>query len=124
MILSGEVGRLDRHDALAMIHKLLSNPTRLRILSMLQEKSLSFSELLRELKVNPKVLNDNLNTLSSYELIVKSYQHDVYVLTPLGRLAAEEGLLEMRAFLDQFLQVLQKREDLWIRHRPRYLSKS
>ena len=119
MILSGEIRRLDRHEALAMMHKLLSNSTRLRILSMLQEKSLSFSELLRELKVNPKVLNDGLNALSSYELIVKSYQHNVYVLTPLGRLAAEEGLLEMRTFTDQFLEILQKREDLWVRRQPR-----
>ncbi|WP_309493051.1 winged helix-turn-helix domain-containing protein [Candidatus Hecatella orcuttiae] len=72
-------------EELAGLFKTLANPKRLRILFHLQKNSATFTELLKKMKDNPKVLSDNLNTLAEGKLIVKSYIHQVYVLTPLGR---------------------------------------
>ena len=64
--------------------KIFSNPSRLKLINLLNERPYHFAELLKELNVNPKVLHDGLNLLRNAKLLLKSYPYGVYTLTPLG----------------------------------------
>lgn len=77
--------QLRSYDIIASLYRLLGNPVRLRILRLLESKSMAFGELMRDLAVNPKILSGHLNKLIEFRLVAKSYPHSVYVLTSPGR---------------------------------------
>jgi len=81
-----------KYDIIASMYKLLANPVRLRILGLLGNQSMGFSELMHALAVNPKVLSTNLSRLIEFRLVTKSYPHRVYVLTPQGRRILREQI--------------------------------
>ncbi len=80
-------------QTVAHVYKVLGNPTRLRILHALESCSLSFTELMRTLELNPKTLSSGLNLMAECGLVRKSYPHQVYVITPLGRRIIREQVL-------------------------------
>jgi DNA-binding HxlR family transcriptional regulator len=90
-------------EVLAHVYKILGNPTRLRILSALESSSLSFTELMRALDLNPKTLSSGLNLMGKWDLIRKSYPHQVYVITPLGRRIIREQVLALQESLQPML---------------------
>ena len=90
-------------EALAHVYKMLGNPTRLRILSALESGSLSFTELMRALDLNPKTLSSGLNMMGKSNLVRKSYPHQVYVITPLGRRIIREQVLALQESLQTML---------------------
>ena len=86
-------------ESLARMYKTLGNATRLRILSSLESSSLSFTELMRTLELNPKTLSSGLSLMGESGLIRKSYPHQVYVITPLGRRIIREQVLALQESL-------------------------
>jgi len=86
-------------DQLAHVYKILGNPTRLRILVTLESRSLSFTELMKTLELNPKTLSSCLSLMGKYGLIRKSYPHQVYVITPLGRRILREQVFALQESL-------------------------
>lgn len=91
-------------EALAHVYKILGNPTRLRILSALESGSLSFTELMRALDLNPKTLSSGLSMMGKSNLVRKSYPHQVYVITPLGRRIIREQVLALQESLQTMLE--------------------
>ncbi|MEM3614623.1 MAG: helix-turn-helix domain-containing protein [Nitrososphaerales archaeon] len=91
--------------------RVFSNPTRYKILLLLDKEPRTFTALMKMLTVNPKVLNDHLNTLIANKLAAKSYAYNVYTLTPLGRLV-KEALAEMNNKLKEPLKTLTQWEGL------------
>ncbi len=85
----------------AHLYKALGNPTRLRILHALESRSLSFTELMRTLELNPKTLSSGLNLMVECGLVRKSYPHQVYVITPLGRRIIREQVLPLQDSLQR-----------------------
>lgn len=96
--------KFGKYDIIASLYKLLGNPVRLKILGLLENKSMGFSELMRELTVNPKVLSNYLNKLVEFRLVTKSYPHRVYVLTPPGRRILREQIEGIYDYLDLFVK--------------------
>lgn len=82
--------KIEDLEKLAGIYKTLANPKRLRMLLSLKKSAMTFSSFLKELGDNPKVLKDNLDTLISHGLVFKSFQHENYVLTPIGHIVVEK----------------------------------
>lgn len=93
-----------KYDTIASLFKLLGNPVRLRILGLLQNKSMGFGELMRELAVNPKVLSNCLNKLMEFRLVTRSYPYRVYVLTSAGRRILREQIEAVYEYLDLFVK--------------------
>lgn len=91
-------------ELLARMYKVLGNPTRLAILSTLDSTSMSFTELMRSLELNPKTLSTDLNMMGKCGLVRKSYPHQVYVITPLGRRIIREQVLALRESLQPALE--------------------
>lgn len=91
-----------KYDIIASLYRLLGNPVRLRILGLLQNQSMSFSELMHALAVNPKVLSNCLSKLAEFRLVTKSYPHRVYVLTPPGRRILREQIEGAYEYFDTF----------------------
>lgn len=87
----GTLEETEKSRVLAVACRVFSNPDRLRMMVLLGKKPHSFSDLLKELSVNPKVLNDHLNLLAASKLLTKSYPYGVYTLTPAGRVM-KQGL--------------------------------
>jgi DNA-binding HxlR family transcriptional regulator len=85
---------------LAQVHKVLGNPTRLAILCALESSSLSFTEMMKSLELNPKTLSSALGLLGRCGLVRKSYPHQVYVITPLGRRVIREQVLALQEALE------------------------
>ena len=71
---------------LPQICKIFGNATRYQLAILLANEAHTFGSLLKNLSVNPKVLNDHLTTLISNNIIKKSYPYNVYILTQEGRL--------------------------------------
>jgi len=90
-------------ELLAHLYKALGNPTRLRILSILESSSLSFTELMKRLGLNPKTVSSALNLMGKCGLVRKSYPHQVYVITPLGRRIVREQVLALQESLQPML---------------------
>lgn len=90
-------------ETIAHVYKILGNATRLRILCALESRSQSFTELMRTLELNPKTLSSGLNLMGKCGLIRKSYPHQVYVITPLGRRIIREQVLGLRESLQPML---------------------
>jgi len=90
-------------ELLAHLYKALGNPTRLKILSILESGSLSFTELMKRLGLNPKTLSSALNLMGKCGLIRKSYPHQVYVITPFGRRIVREQVLALQESLQPML---------------------
>ncbi len=67
---------------------------------LLQKEPRTFGDLLKILAVNPKVLNDNLNTLSKHKLVAKSYPYNLYTLTPAGHVV-RQGLAAMGSYVNR-----------------------
>jgi DNA-binding HxlR family transcriptional regulator len=86
-------------DLLAHVHKVLGNPARLKVLSALESTSLSFTELMKPLGLNPKTLSSALNLMAKSGLIRKSYPYQVYVITPLGRRILRDQVHALRESL-------------------------
>lgn len=82
-------------DAIARLHKTLASSTRLKVLSALESSSLSFTDLMRALGLNPKTLSSGLNLMADSGLVRKSYPYRVYVITPLGRRILREQVLAL-----------------------------
>ena len=72
----------------------LASETRLHILKILYEKPKTWTELVFELKVNPKVLRDNLLYLRKSKL-VKRKKPVGFELTEAGRAAMELSLKDI-----------------------------
>ena len=100
--------KFGKYEIIASLYKLLGNPVRLKILRLLQDKSMGFSELMHELAVNPKVLSNCLNKLIEFRLIVKSYPHRVYVLTSAGRRILREQIEAVYEYLDLFVKAVEE----------------
>jgi len=90
-------------ELLAHLYKALGNPTRLKILSILESGSQSFTELMKRLELNPKTLSSALGLMGKCGLIRKSYPHQVYVITPLGRRVIREQVLALHESLQPVL---------------------
>lgn len=86
-------------EVIAHVYKVLGNPTRVRILYALESRSLSFTDLMRALDLNPKTLSTGLSLMGKCDLVRKSYPHQVYVITPLGRRIIREQVLALRESL-------------------------
>ncbi|MEM2906005.1 MAG: ArsR family transcriptional regulator [Candidatus Bathyarchaeia archaeon] len=71
-------------SVLASLYRTLGNVERLHTLTLLEAKPMTFGVLMKELQVNPQVLNRSLNQLRACGLVAKSYPYKTYVLTPLG----------------------------------------
>jgi len=97
-------------DTIARVYKVLGNPTRLRILSAVDSRSLSFTELMRILNLNPKTLSSGLSLMGKCGMIRKSYPHQVYVITPLGRRVIREQVLALQDSLQRMLR-MERRSD-------------
>jgi DNA-binding HxlR family transcriptional regulator len=82
-------------DLIARHHKILASSTRLRVLSALESSSLSFTDLMRSLGLNPKTLSSGLSLMADSGLVRKSYPYHVYVITPLGRRILREQVLAL-----------------------------
>ncbi len=82
-------------NSLSEIYKALGNPARLRILAALDSRSMSFTELMKALWLNPKIVSSSLSSLGKVGLVRKSYPHRVYVVTPLGRRVMREQILPL-----------------------------
>jgi DNA-binding HxlR family transcriptional regulator len=82
-------------ELVARLHRILASSTRLRVLSALESRSLSFTDLMRALGLNPKTLSTGLSLMSESGLVRKSYPHHVYVITPLGRRILREQVLTL-----------------------------
>ncbi|MGQ9468791.1 MAG: ArsR/SmtB family transcription factor [Nitrososphaerales archaeon] len=95
------------YSIVTTICKVLSNRNRLRIIMCLEKKSYSFGELLKELAINPKVLNDHLNVLIANKLVAKSYPYNVYALTPAGHLV-KQGLDAFNGYITRIANVLKE----------------
>jgi len=96
---SSRAGQDSNFEMMARLYKVLGNPTRLKILSALDSSSLSFTELMRTLELNPKTLSSGLNLMGKCGLVRKSYPHQVYVITPLGRRIIREQVLALQESL-------------------------
>ena len=88
----------------APLFRLLGNPVRLKILNLLQNKSMGFSELMHALAVNPKVLSNCLDKLTEFRLVTKSYPYGVYVLTSGGRRIIREQIDGISDHLELFVK--------------------
>ena len=82
-------------DLVARLHKTLASSNRLRVLSALESRSLSFTDLMRALGLNPKTLSSGLSLMVDHGLVRKSYPYHVYVITPLGRKILREQVLAL-----------------------------
>jgi len=102
--------KFGKREAVASLYRLLANPVRLRILELLENRSMRFSELMRELAVNPKVLSNYLKLLMEFRLVAKSYPHNVYVLTPLGRRILREQIEAIYDYLHLFVKPVVREE--------------
>lgn len=91
---------MDEAKTLALVCKIFSNEVRIKILKLLEREPHTFGSLLKNLNVNPKILNDSLSLLSEHKLVVKSYPYNVYTLTPAGRVV-RQGLSSLLGYLDQ-----------------------
>lgn len=89
-------------EKLAGIYKALANPKRLQILLMLKKNAMTFGSFLKSTGYNPKVLNDNLETLIGRGLVFKSFQHENYVLTPMGHVFVEKFIEGGASLLSKF----------------------
>lgn len=83
-------------EIIAHVYKVLGNPTRVRMLHALESRPLSFTDLMRALDLNPKTLSTGLSLMGKCDLVRKSYPHQVYVITPLGRKIIREQVLALR----------------------------
>ena len=81
-------------DAYAVILKAVSNATRLNILCSLYEEPKTWTELIFELKVNPKSLRDHLIFLRNAGL-VKKRKEKGFELTTAGKTFIELSLKDM-----------------------------
>ena len=95
-------------DPLAIICKIFGNRNRIKIVHLLKKRPCTFGDLLRELQVNPKVLNDNLNMLSTYELVEKPSGERTYALTSNGQVA-KEGLDVFRKSISTISKIFEKK---------------
>jgi|GEM_PF-1551603 len=89
------------------ICRIFSNPTRYKILILLDKEPRTFTSLMKTLSLNPKVLNDHLNVLITNKIAVKSYPYNLYTLTPLGHLI-KDALAELRSKVEEPLRTVGK----------------
>ena len=97
-------------ELMARVYKALANATRLKMLSTVESRSLSFTELMKTLDLNPKTLSSSLDSMGKCGLIRKSYPHQVYAITPLGRRIIREQLLTLHESL-QLMPRFERRVD-------------
>jgi DNA-binding HxlR family transcriptional regulator len=99
---------VDTRDTLVpRICRIFSNPTRYKILLLLDKEPRTFTSLMKTLSLNPKVLNDHLNLLIANKIAVKSYPYNLYTLTPLGHLI-KDALAELHNKLEEPLRTVGK----------------
>ncbi|MEM3382640.1 MAG: winged helix-turn-helix domain-containing protein [Nitrososphaerales archaeon] len=95
------------YDLVANICKILGNVNRIRIITRLEKESCSFGELMKELAINPKVLNDHLNVLIANKIVVKSYPYGVYTLTPIGHVI-KQGMEALNSYITRVKYVIKE----------------
>lgn len=84
------------------IQKNIMNEKRLRMLILLNNVSLTWSQLMQELDLrNPKLLHDHVTMLISLDLIKKNEQ-GFYDLTKTGKLFIDLNLSQMGKMLEYF----------------------
>jgi len=96
-----------KESVVPKICRLFSNPTRYKILILLDKEPRTFTSIMKTLSLNPKVLNDHLNVLIANKIVMKSYPYNLYTLTPLGHLI-KDALAELRNKLEEPLRTLGK----------------
>ena len=96
-----------KESVVPKICRIFGNPTRYKILILLEKEPRTFTNLMKTLSLNPKVLNDHLNVLIANKIAVKSYPYNLYTLTPLGHLI-KDALAELRSKLEEPLRTVGK----------------
>jgi predicted transcriptional regulator len=96
-----------KESVIPKICRIFSNPTRYKILILLDKEPRTFTSLMKTLSLNPKVLNDHLNVLIINKIAVKSYPYNLYTLTPLGHLI-KNALAELHSKLEEPLRTVGK----------------
>ena len=99
--------RAKNYNIIATMCKVLGNINRIKIITCLEKKSYSFGELLKELAINPKVLDDHLHVLMANKLVAKSYPYRVYTLTPAGHVA-KQGLNAFAGYIAKIANVIKE----------------
>ncbi len=103
----GILEKTKNYSTAATMFKVLSNMNRLKIITCLEKESCSFGELLKELAINPKVLNDHLNILIANKLVAKSYPYRVYTLTPIGHVI-KQGLDAFNGYITRIAYAIKE----------------
>jgi len=92
-------------ETIAHVYKILANPTRLKILLTLESGSMTFTELMKTLDINPKTVSSTLTMMGKAGFVRKSYPHQVYVITPLGRRILREQVFALHESLHTALGI-------------------
>ena len=88
-----------RLKALALVIRALGHETRLKILSLLNRDSRTWTEMLNELKINSKSLRDHLQFLRDRDLVKKG--DDVgFEITHAGKMLLEISLNDILAVIE------------------------
>jgi DNA-binding HxlR family transcriptional regulator len=114
-----------RDTLVPKICRIFSNPTRYKILLLLDKEPRTFTSLMKALSLNPKVLNDHLNVLIANKIAIKSYPYNLYALTPLGHLI-KDALAELHNKLEEPLRTVGKMGDgveVWNSKRSSLISR-
>jgi predicted transcriptional regulator len=98
----------DFEDVIPKICRIFGNPTRYKILLLLDKEARTFTSLMKTLSLNPKVLNDHINILIENKIIAKSYPYNLYTLTQFGHVI-KDALDELHTRLEEPLKKVEKR---------------
>jgi len=94
-------------EVIPRVCRIFSNSTRYKILLLLDKEARTFTNLMKTLSLNPKVLNDHLNILIANKVIAKSYPYNLYTLTPFGHVI-KDALDELHTRLQEPLKRLRR----------------
>jgi predicted transcriptional regulator len=93
--------------AYATMLKALSNETRLSILYSLYERPKTWTELLFELKINPKSLRDHLNYLKKSRL-VKKKKPVGFEITTAGKAVMKLSIKDIVSTVEKAIEITKK----------------
>ena len=96
-------------NAYTLMMKALANETRLSILHSLDEKPKTWTELLFELKVNPKSLRDHLAYLRKSGLVRRS-EPEGFELTEAAKAFIELSLEDIMSTAKQAAKIVKKQD--------------
>jgi len=96
-------------NAYTLMMKALANETRLSILHSLNEKPKTWTELLFELRINPKSLRDHLAYLRKSGLVRRS-EPEGFELTEVAKAFIELSLEDIISTAKQAAKIVKKQE--------------